>query len=568
MTDVTAGPVVGAASGSGDNKLKRDVGLTGLTMLSLGSIIGSGWLLGTLYASQAAGPASILSWVLGGVILGVLALVHAELGSTYPVSGGTARFPFLGFGALGGFTGGWMAWIQAVTIAPIEVEATIGYLDKKFSLDMVNATTGVLTGKGILLAAGFMLLFAVINIMGVRWLAETNTIATAWKVIVPTITIVALLIASFHASNFTAGGGFMPFGIHGVFAALPLGVVFALEGFEQAIQVGGESRNPARDIPRAVIGAFIIGTLIYLLLEVAFIGAISPANVLHNWNSPLGAGGVTGPYATLATQAGLGWLATILYIDAVISPAGTGLVYVGASSRLSYGLGKNGYFPHAIDKVDRRGIPFVSIVIAFIVGMIVFLPFPSWSGLVAFVTSATVLMYAMAPVSLAALRKSDPERTRPFRLPAAGILCPAAFIAANFIVYWSGWATIFWLYVLVIIGFIIFGLYQAMIPRERRTVINWRASMWIPVWLIGLGLISYEGQFTASTFPFGLTLNPTYDLPFWWDLVTIAVFSLVVYYWAVAVRLDHESVEVLVGEAEAEAEANMSVEVKREYQAA
>ena len=102
-------------------ELKRDVGLRGLTMISLGSIIGSGWLLGALGAAQSAGPASLLSWILAGAILGILALVHAELGSTYPLSGGTARFPFLGFGALGGFTGGWMAWIQAVTIAPIEV---------------------------------------------------------------------------------------------------------------------------------------------------------------------------------------------------------------------------------------------------------------------------------------------------------------------------------------------------------------------------------------------------------------------------------------------------------------
>ena len=99
-------------------ELKRDVGLRGLTMISLGSIIGSGWLLGALGAAKSAGPASLLSWILAGAILGILALVHAELGAAYPLSGGTARFPFLGFGALGGFTGGWMAWIQAVTIAP------------------------------------------------------------------------------------------------------------------------------------------------------------------------------------------------------------------------------------------------------------------------------------------------------------------------------------------------------------------------------------------------------------------------------------------------------------------
>src|SRR5262249_7392638 len=171
-----------------EHHLHRAVGLRALTMISIGSIIGSGWLLGALTAAKVAGAASLVSWVLGGLVLALLALVHAELGSTYPVSGGTARFPYMIFGALGGFTGGWMAWIQAVTIAPIEVEATLGYLNSKFAgLGLLNAND-TLTGIGVGWGAGFMLVFTVINIMGVRWLAETNTIATYWKIVIPTIT--------------------------------------------------------------------------------------------------------------------------------------------------------------------------------------------------------------------------------------------------------------------------------------------------------------------------------------------------------------------------------------------
>ena len=226
-------------------ELKRDVGLRGLTMISLGSIIGSGWLLGALGAAQSAGPASLLSWILAGAILGVLALVHAELGAAYPLSGGTARFPFLGFGALGGFTGGWMAWIQAVTIAPIEVEAALTYLESTSLHPGFVHANGTLTGSGFAVAGVCMAVFTWVNVMGVRWLAESNNITMIWKLAVPTLTIIVLLIVSFNGSNFSAGGGFAPFGAKGIFAALPLGVVFALEGFEQAIQVGGESRDPS-----------------------------------------------------------------------------------------------------------------------------------------------------------------------------------------------------------------------------------------------------------------------------------------------------------------------------------
>ena len=108
--------------------LRRTIGFWGLMFVSLGSIIGSGWLLGALGAAKAAGPASLISWVLAGAMLAVLALIHAELGTAYPVAGGTARFPYFAFGTLAGFTAGWAAWLQAVTIAPIEVEASIQYL--------------------------------------------------------------------------------------------------------------------------------------------------------------------------------------------------------------------------------------------------------------------------------------------------------------------------------------------------------------------------------------------------------------------------------------------------------
>ena len=545
-----SGEVVAPPPGVFEGELKRDVGLRGLTMISLGSIIGSGWLLGALGAAQSAGPASLLSWILAGAILGMLALVHAELGSTYPLSGGTARFPFLAFGALGGFTGGWMGWIQAVTIAPIEVEAALGYMQSNFHDIGFVHSNGTLTGLGILVAAFCMAGFTWINVMGVRWLAESNNITMIWKLFVPTLTIIVLLIVTFNGSNFKAGGGFAPFGAKGIFAALPLGVVFALEGFEQAIQVGGESRDPQHDIHRAVLISMAIGTVIYLLLEVAFIGAIDPKNVVHNWTNPIPGQGEFGPYATLATTAGVGWLATILYIDAVISPGGTGLVYAGTSARLSYGLSRNGYVPPALGQVDKRGVPFVSLIFCWVIGMLVFLPFPSWAGMVGLVTAATVLMYAMAPPSLAALRRSDPDRPRPYKLPAAHIMAPLSFVCANFIVYWAGWNTIFWLYIFIIVGFLVFFGYQALTPTGRKLVINWKAAGWIPPWLIGLGIISYLGQFPTSKpssgWPFGIALLAQQDIPFWVDLLVVAVFSLVIYYWAAAVAMPTEYVRKAV----------------------
>jgi amino acid transporter len=511
MTQTASAPT---STGSSPH-LRRDIGFWGLTFVSLGSIIGSGWLLGALLAAQVAGPASIISWLMAGAFLAVLALVHAELGAAYPVSGGTARFPHIAFGSLAGFTSGWMGWLQAVTIAPIEVEAALSYTNNK--LPGLVSTNGTLTMVGLVVASALMLAFTVVNIVGVKLLAETNTVTVLWKTAIPVLTVVVLLLMSFHSSNFHAGGGFAPFGAHGVMAALPAGVVFALQGFEQAIQMGGEARNPQRDISRAVITAMVIGTIIYLMLEVAFVGAINPGNLAHGWANPIGKGDF-GPYATLATGVGAGWLAALLYIDAVISPAGTGLLYLGTSARLSYALGHNRHLPRRLAKVSLRGVPLTSIVLAFIVGEVAFLPFPSWQSLVGLVTSATAIMYGFAPVALGALRRVDPDRPRPFRLPAAGVLSPLAFVAANFIVYWSGWEADSKLLVAALIGLVLFGVNYARTPVAERPVLDWRASAWVLPWLGGLAVISKLGQFGGDKV-----------IPFWVDLVVVAAFSVGVY---------------------------------------
>jgi amino acid transporter len=528
--------------GSGTSPtLKRSVGFYGLTFISLGSIIGSGWLLGALTAAQTAGPASLVSWVLAAVMLAVLALIHAELGGAYPVAGGTARFPAFAFGTLAGFTAGWAAWLQSVAIAPIEAEASIGYIDHKWHLGLL-AQNGTLTGKGIGLASLLLILFTTINIIGVKLLSDSNTVTVIWKTAIPLLTVVVLIALVFHGSNFTAGGGFAPYGAHGVFAALPLGVVFALQGFEQAIQLGGEAKDPQKDISRAVIAAMLIGTAVYILLEIAFVGALDPANLVHGWSNPIGPGDF-GPYAALATGAGAGWLAFVLILDAIISPAGTGLVYVGTSSRLTYAMGREGVLPPSLGKLTLRGVPIFSILLAFIVGELALLPFPSWKALVGLVTSATAIMYAFAPVSLAALRERDPDRPRPYQLPFPKVLAPLGFIFANLIIYWGGFEATWKLLAAIFLGRVLFEVTLARKLRTEYPLIDWRASSWIWPWLVGMTVIGFIGRYGGNNV-----------LPDWWDLLVVAAFSLVIFYFAVSVAMSTEHVQEAVAAEEVELE--------------
>src|SRR5690349_11198104 len=116
-----------SAPASERTQLKRHVGVVGLLFASVGSIIGSGWLFGALDASAAAGPAAIVSWALGGVMILLIALTYAELGTMFPVSGGVVRYPHIAFGGFASYTAGWITWIAVATTAPIEVEATLQY---------------------------------------------------------------------------------------------------------------------------------------------------------------------------------------------------------------------------------------------------------------------------------------------------------------------------------------------------------------------------------------------------------------------------------------------------------
>ena len=145
------------ASSRRSTALKREVGLIGLMWASMGSIIGSGWLFGAQKGLIAAGPAAIISWVIGGVAILVLALIHAELGGMYPVSGGTARFPHYAFGGAAGASFGWFSWLQAATVAPIEVSAMITYAQHyAFAQGWLEPETGVLTTTGIVVAVILM----------------------------------------------------------------------------------------------------------------------------------------------------------------------------------------------------------------------------------------------------------------------------------------------------------------------------------------------------------------------------------------------------------------------------
>jgi amino acid transporter len=524
-------------------RLRRDVGFYGLMFVSLGSIIGSGWLLGALNAAEVAGPASVLSWILAAVMLTLLALVYAELGAAYPVAGAGARFPYYSHGPIAGFTAGWASWLQAVFIAPIEVLAAITYVNSVSWVNMhfnminkVGPNAGLLNGPGLVVAVILMILFTAMNLAGAKFLSDSNSIVVIWKTAVPVLAVGVVAYLQFNPANFKAGGGFMPFGVHGVFAALTGGVVFALQGFEQAAQLAGEARDPKRDLSRAIITAMAIGAVLYSALQFVMIGALEPANITKGWTMPLGTDPSDyGAWYTLALALGAGWLAKVLLVDAVISPAGTGVVYVATSARLSYALGEEHEMPTALASTNKKGVPVVSILVAAVVGLFAFGPYKSWNALVNVVTGATAIMYAFAPLSLAALRKIDPRRPRSYRVPLPWLVLPIAFCSANLIIYWGGFQTTWKLAVAMLIGLVWFAIGAT---RKRTRAFDFtRNAIWIAPWLVGQVVIGWLGRYGGGS---------RNILPDWVDIAVVIAFSLAIYYWALGLALNEQQAAAAV----------------------
>ncbi len=299
-------------------------------------------------------------------------------------------------------------------------------------------------------------------------------------------------------------GGFAPYGAQGVFSAVAsAGIAFSFFGFRQGVELAGETDNPKRNVPLTMIGSVVLCGIIYVLLQIAFIGAVPTSAIKAEGWQAVGAhfsshGDVLatfGPLAAIAGILGAVWLAGLLYADAIISPGDTGLIYAGVTARISYAMGRNGNAPAGLAKVNATGVPWVSLILAFAVGCFFFLPFPGWSQLVEFVTNSTVLSFGCGPLVLLAMRKQLPEQTRPFSLGKLGpVVSFVALWSTNLIVYWTGWDTNWKLFLAIGLGYVLMAVHHAT-TKQRTPALDFRYGWWVLVWFAGLALVSYLGDF-------------------------------------------------------------------------
>lgn len=539
--EATATALIPASARAGaQSRFRKVLSLHELLFLALGASIGSAWLFGSAYGAATAGPASVLSWLIGGLFVIVIAVTWAEIGSLFPSTGAVVRIPQYVHGHFAGFYVGWAYYLSAVIVPPVEAVAIVTYASAYLPALTRN---GTLTPEGRLVSLLILLGTFALNSFGVKLFARFNTVITWWKLVIPTITA-AVALLYFYPPNLSSFGGFAPRGVTPIFSAVgTAGVIFAYTGFRAAMDYSGEARNPSRDVPRAMILSVLITVALYTTLEVAFVGGIrwgSSGLPLGDW-ADLATAGVyaSAPFYHLLSVLGVAVLASALLLDSIVSPLGTVGVYVGSSARDLFALAEGENVGGKVSEVDRKyGVPRVALLVSLAAGVVFIFAFPNWGELATFGTTATVFTYLTGPTSLVVLRKYAPELERGFRAPIARLLAPVAFVMSALIVYWTTWPYTGYSVASFLLGLLIFllsGRGRASFKRELT-----RGS-WIVFYSVVIALVSYLGSYGIGLISFPL------------DFGAVILLAIVCYFWGVRSGFQTDELRGLIEQATVEA---------------
>ena len=501
---------------------RREVGTFALMLTGLGSIIGSGWLFGAWRAAGIAGPGAIWAWVLGAAIIITVALTYSELGAMFPESGGMVRYGHYSHGSLVGFIAAWSNWIAIVSVIPVEAEASVQYMASwPYPWAQGLYVHSELTSPGLAIAAVLVFIYFLLNFWSVRLFASSNAAITVFKLVVPASTGLVLIASGFHSENFSVHLQGDPHTID--FAAVltavaTAGIVFSFNGFQSPVNLAGEARNPARSIPIAVLGSILLAAVIYVILQIAYLGAVPASLLTKGWQGI----DFRSPFAELALILNLNWLAVLLYADAFVSPSGTGITYTATTARMLYGMERNGTLPAAFGQLHRRwGIPRNAMWFNLVVAYLFLFRFRGWGTLAAVISVATIISYLTGPVSAMTLRRTAATMHRPFRVPALRVISALAFIFSTELLYWAKWPLTGEIILLVAAALPVYLYYQARAGWEdfRRQL---RAAWWIIVYLPTIAWVSWAGSTRFGGRGY---------LSWGWDLVVVGALGFAFFIW-------------------------------------
>jgi basic amino acid/polyamine antiporter, APA family len=449
--------------------LHRSLGAFQLTMLGIGAVIGTGIFVLTAEAAQKAGPGMLLSFVIAGVVCAVAALCYAEMASMVPVSGSAYTYSYAVMGEVVAWMVGWALILEyAVAAGAVSVGWSgyvVGLIENALSIDIPDALVrGPFDGGMINLPAmGIAGLVTWLLVIGTRESATVNAVLVVIKVAALTL-FVALAAPVMRMEQFTP---FAPLGFAGISAAAA-SIFFAYVGFDAVSTAAEETKNPQRNMPIGLIGSLTICTIFYLLVASGVIGTVGAQPVFGAGGEALDPGSrelaarcaalqdsavVCSKEALAWTLRSIGWpqIGNLLGLAAGLALPSVILMMMYGQTRIFFVMSRDGLLPAAFSKVHPKfNTPHVITIITGI-AVALFAAFFPVGQLANISNSGTLFAFAAVAIAVMVIRRTDPDRRRPFRTPMVFVTAPIAIAGCAYlffsldqksIVLFAAWAAI------------------------------------------------------------------------------------------------------------------------------
>jgi basic amino acid/polyamine antiporter, APA family len=401
--------------------------------MGIAAIIGGGiFVLTGTAAANYAGPGVAVSFVLAAFACFFAALCYAELASTMPAAGSAYTYALATMGRVVGWSVGWTLILEYLFATATVAVGWSGYLVALFGqvgltlpggwysspLSFSAQTGWSLSGAVINLPAA-LIVFVSSGVLarGVRGSSLTWTVLTVIKV------VVVLLVIGFgalhvHSANWHPfippnGGRFGEYGASGVIRAAGV-VFFAFIGFDMVSTSGAEALNPIRDIPRSILASLAVCTALYVGMSLVVTGLVP----FHQLNVP------NPIFVAIASSPELSWLAIVVNVGAVLGLASAMMVTLYGQTRIFYQMSCDGFLPRSLGTVHRRyrtPVRCTWLVGALAAAIAALLPVDVLGQLVSI---GTLFAFAIVCVGVLVLRRTAPDLTRRFRVPAIGVVAP------------------------------------------------------------------------------------------------------------------------------------------------
>lgn len=426
------------------NGLRRSLGPFNLVALGIGAIVGAGiFSLTGIVASENAGPAVILSFILAGIACAFCALSYAEYASMIPVAGSAYTYTYATLGE-------WMAWIigwdlvleYALASATVAVSWS-SYANKllaQFHLslppqltaspfDTVKLADGsLLEGEGIinLPAVCIVVLLSLVLAKGTRESSAFNNLLVIIKISV-IVLFIALGFAFINPSNYSPfipenTGTFGHFGWSGIVRGAAV-VFFGFIGFDAVSTAAQEAKNPQKDMPIGIIGSLVVATLLYVVFAYVMTGLVPYTEFA----------GDASPAATAFAVTGYSFLNSALIIAILAGYTSVILVMLMGQSRVFYSMSKDGLLPAFFSDIHSRfKTPWKSNLF-FLVFVGILAGFVPISDLGHMVSIGTLFAFSLVSLGVILLRYTNPEIHRPFRVPGVPVIPALGILVCLFL---------------------------------------------------------------------------------------------------------------------------------------